>query len=352
MGLYQISFMRKAKHHVVKETVEYAKVALGEKVGKFVNAILRRFIRDLEGANISRPGVTPTSQEATPRLLSINHSFPEWLVERWLARYGVLQTQNLLTSLNRPPEFTLRINLEKVQKKDVIRTIEDMGVKVRPGVFLDSALHVDRLAPVLADPLFRQKLVQVQDESSQLAGLALSARPGDLVLDACAGQGTKTTQIMEGPRDIRVIAMDTDAGRLRSIRPPIPAIRADALHAPFREETFDIILLDAPCSSIGVIRKHPEIRWRRKESDIRRFGDQQFKMLKALWKQLKVGGYFVYSVCTFEPEETVDILDRFSRETKFVLENPLPFLFNKEYFISLPDESGMDGFFIARLKKL
>jgi 16S rRNA (cytosine967-C5)-methyltransferase len=172
------------------------------------------------------------------------------------------------------------------------------------------------------------------------------------VLDACAGLGTKTEQIAEISDRLRLVAMDNSLTRLRLISHPFHPVLADALAPPFKDGAFDAILLDAPCSSFGIIRKHPELKWRRKGEDIRHFGTRQLTMLKALWDRLKTGGHLVYSVCSFEPEETVDVIEGFGKERKFVLENPFPFLFNRDCFVSLPHESNMDGFFIARLRKL
>ena len=149
-----------------------------------------------------------------------------------------------------------------------------------------------------------------------------------------------------------IISMDNEIRRLRMMPDTINLVGGDAGNSPFKEQVFNTILLDAPCSSLGIIRKHPEIKWRRKEKDIIRFGEYQFGLLKSLWKNLKPGGHLVYSVCSFEPEETISVIERFQREERFTLENPLPFLFNKEWFLSLPHDTGMDGFFIAKLKKI
>ncbi|MCX7966001.1 MAG: hypothetical protein N2596_05195, partial [Syntrophorhabdaceae bacterium] len=114
---------------------------------------------------------------------------------------------------------------------------------------------------------------------------------------------------------------------------------------------FDKILLDAPCSSVGIIRKHPEIKWRLTEKDIEKHSTHQFSMIESLWPSLKNGGHFIYSVCSFEPEETVQVIKKLHEKFKFIVEKPLPLLFNNEYFISLPHRTDLDGFFIARLKK-
>lgn len=328
--------MKKAAYHVVKESVDYAKAEHGVHVAGFVNAILRKYLRHSE-------------HEPVP---SVIHSFPDWLVQRWTNRFGPAQTGVLLLALNKSPEFTVRVNENKIGMDEAIRKIENLGLTVRPRTFLKSALHVDRLAPLIHDDLLVNKMIFIQDEASQLAVHALQVKPESLVLDACSGLGTKASQILDLTGGIHLFAMDNSMNRLRLTDRRAEVVQGDVFYAPFRNEIFDAILLDAPCSSLGIIRKHPEIKWRRKEKEIAAFGKQQYAMMKVLWEKLKVGGYLVYSVCSFEPEETVNIIDKFKNDKNFALENPLPFLFNKEYFVSLPHETGMDGFFIARLKKL
>ena len=342
MSLYQIAFMKKAHYHVVMEAVEFVKQQKGVRIANFVNAVLRRFIREREGL------VYP---EGTVQRLSISHSFPEWLVRRWNRRFGPGDTEKLLALFNDPPQFTIRINPEKISREDVVSELEAEGIRTSPGKFLDSALHVDRLGPVLAGRLFREKLINVQDEASQLVASALLPREGDLILDACAGLGTKAAQIREFPSGPVVVAMDNDMGRLRLILEKTNVVAADALRAPFRKELFDIILVDAPCSSLGIIRKHPEIKWRRKKEDVIRFGNYQLDLLRSLWDNLRHGGRMIYSVCSFEPEETVEVLARFRKEKEVVVERPFPFSTSEEYHLSLPQETGMDGFFIARFRK-
>jgi 16S rRNA (cytosine967-C5)-methyltransferase len=366
VSLYQISFMKKGAYHIVNESVEYAKDAHGKYIGNFVNAILRNFIRETEAVN-HRPipdvyatenlhdSITPKAGKSQISNLPVQYSFPEWLVNRWVKVFGHLETIKLLAVLNEPPEFGIRVNLNKISRDEVIRRIKDIGIgKVRKGHFLDSALYVDKLSFVLKDELFKKRLIYIQDEASQLAGLSIGHEKGGLILDACAGQGTKTEQMKEQLEVKAIIAMDNEMKRLKFITPAVNRVIGDADRSPFKDEVFDAILLDAPCSSFGIIRKHPEIKWRRTEKDIAAFGDHQFRLLKSLWTKLKTGGHFVYSVCSFEPEETIFVIERFKKEEEFILENPLPFLFNRnmEYYLSLPHETPMDGFFIARLKKI
>jgi 16S rRNA (cytosine967-C5)-methyltransferase len=345
MTLYQISFMEKAHYHVVNEAVEYAKKERGAHTASFVNGVLRRFIREREAAgNDSSPSQVPG--------LSVKHSFPDWIVRRWVARFGRDEAEMLMASLNRSPDFGLRVDLRRMSQEEVVGHLGEKGIAARKGSVLDTAVYVERLSAVLKDELFKEGIIHVQDEASQLAGRAVHLAGGRYILDACAGSGTKTAQLKELLDSGCVVSMDSGMKRLRMMEKGATLVRGDALRSPFRREVFDTILVDAPCTSLGIIGKHPEIKWRRKLADVGLFGRNQLAMLKALWPILKPGGSMIYSVCSFEPEETTQVLEGLAGSEQFVLENPLPILFNKEYFLSLPHEMSMDGFFIARLKKI
>ncbi len=342
VALYQTFFMKKGAYHVVNETVEYAKKENGAAVANFVNAVLRKAAR--EGRHLPLP-------DDPVQRLSVAYSFPQWLVRRWLARLGERQTEALLTTLNLTPEFSLRINQNKMTQELVREMIREKGLIPRSGKLLPSAITVDRIGPLLNDKLFTSRVIHVQDEASQLVGQAVAPEPGELVLDACAGLGTKTEQMLDEYPEVRLVAMDLRIGRFSPVSGRLSTVRGDILHLPFKQNVFDTILLDAPCSSLGIVRKHPEIKWRRTEEEIPRFGAYQLALLRAAWGSLKQGGHCIYSVCSFEPEETLDVIRAFAGEEQFLLENPLPFLFNKEYFLSLPHETGVDGFYIAKLRK-
>lgn len=349
--------MKKASYHVVNEAVEYAKKMEGRYVAGFVNAILRRYIREYieDTRDKTRDSVNvciPQKQKSEIKRLSIIHSFPEWLIRRWHERFGQDDTEKLCAALNKVPRFAIRVDTKRMDMDHVMDYLEKKGIKTEKGRYVESSLYVDRLTPVIKDSLFKQGIIHIQDEASQLAGVALDPRQGDIILDACCGLGTKTEQIKGVEGHIRLYSMDIDMNKLISMdKEGKYIICGDVLLRPFREKLFDKILLDAPCSSTGIIRKHPEIKWRLREKDIKRHGRNQVAMLKALWGCLKDKGYLIYSVCSFEPEETWGVLDEFSRENEFIVENPLPLLFNKEYFMSLPHETDLDGFFIVRLRK-
>ncbi|MCX8111460.1 MAG: hypothetical protein N3D15_09485 [Syntrophorhabdaceae bacterium] len=353
--LYQLTFMKKASYHVVNEAVEYAKKTEGRFAAGFINAILRRYIREyIENKDDKSRGLAiQNNKKSQIQRLSIIHSFPEWIIRRWYERLGQEDIERLCSVLNTVPRFAIRIAIKKMDIEDVVDYLEKKGIKTERGRYIESALYVDRLAPIIKDNLFKKGIIHIQDEASQLTGIALDPKKGDVILDACCGLGTKTYQIQELEADIRLYSMDIDKDKIESIdKKKVNVICGDVLLHPFKEKVFDKILLDAPCSSTGIIRKHPEIKWRLKEKDIKRHGINQLAMLNSLWGCLKENGYLIYSVCSFEPEETIDVLAGFKREKKFIVENPLPLLFNKEYFMSLPHETGLDGFFIAKLRKI
>jgi 16S rRNA (cytosine967-C5)-methyltransferase len=313
---------------------------------------MRGFLRDVEKGTVPLPHGTVYNNSASDDKVAVINAFPQWLVKRWTNRFGTSQTERLLLTLNKVPEFTIRVNERSIKIDEAIRKLEILGLRVKPGIFLKSALRVDRLTPLINNDLLATGSLYIQDEASQLAVCALRLTPGTLILDACSGQGTKASNILDLYDGIKLFEMDISSKRLHISYRRMNTVQGDVFHVPFKDNTFDTILLDAPCSSLGIIRKHPEIKWRRKEKEIKRFGAKQYEMLKSLWTSLKVGGHLIYCVCSFEPEETVDIIERFKKDRDFSLENPLPFLFNNEYFVSLPHETEMDGFFIARLKKL
>ncbi len=347
--------MKKGDYHIVNETVDYAKKEYGTYVAGFINAVLRKFIREqaafFQIQNSKFTSFNP-AEGGTIQNLSIAYSFPEWLTKRWLERYGKENTVRLFEFLNKTPEFSIRVDINRMSRDKAAKELEGKGIKTRKGPYSEYALYVDKLMPVFKTTLFKKGFINIQDEASQLVGLSIQPEKGDIILDACAGLGTKTMHIQERSRDTFVFAMDNEIKRLQSIGRDTDRLLGDALRNPFKKESIDIILVDAPCSSLGIIRKHPEIKWRRNEKDIIDFGNYQLELLDSLWDNLKTNGHMVYSVCSFEPEETLRVIERFKDKRAFVLENPLPFLFNKEYFLSLPYETEMDGFFIARLKKI
>jgi 16S rRNA (cytosine967-C5)-methyltransferase len=333
--------MKKAFYHVVNETVEFAKRHHGKPTGNFVNAVLRRSLAEKDRV--------PMPDDPFERM-AVEYSFPNWMIRRWVDRFGPEETRELLALFNTEPEFGLRIDLNRTTREAVSTRLQEKGVGTRDGSFLPSALYVNKLSPVLNDRLFKDGVIRVQDESSQLASAALEPQPEMFILDAAAEPGTKTEHLLQLCPASRIVAMDLHVNKMRSLSKRALLVRGDAVKNPFKNQVFDSILLDAPCSSLGVIRKHPEIKWRRREGDIPMFSSYQVRMIEVLWDNLKPGGHLIYSVCSFEPEETVDVIERLKQNMDFSVE-PLPFLSGKQFYLSLPHLSGSDGFFVAKLKK-
>lgn len=194
MGLYQILFMKKAAYHVVNETVEYAKAEKGAGVAGFVNAVLRRAIREKDALAAALPP-DPVAR------MSIEYSFPEWLAARWNKRFGTEAARGLLANLSKSPSFALRVDARKITREEAAGMIAGLGIVVEKGRFAPQALRIDKIGPLIESGLLEKHLFCVQDEASQLAGLAVAPAPGDLVLDACAGQGTRRARSgRHGPR--------------------------------------------------------------------------------------------------------------------------------------------------------
>jgi 16S rRNA (cytosine967-C5)-methyltransferase len=343
VALFQVLFMKKAFYHVVNETVDFAKKYHGKPVANFVNAVLRRALADKDRV--------PMPEDALDRM-SVDYSFPRWLITRWADRFGLEDTRSLLAKLNTEPEFCLRIDISRISRQEVLEYLKERGVESRAGSLLPNALYVNRLGPVLKDRLFKDGVVRVQDESSQAVAYAVAPMPDMLILDAAAEPGTKTEHLIQLCPSSRIVAMDLHVKKIRSLAPRAFLVRGDAVRNTFKKGGFDSILLDAPCSSLGVIRKHPEIKWRRREGDIPMFAAYQVRMIEALWESLKPGGHFIYSVCSFEPEETFHVIEKLKEHIGFSLEEPVPFSSSaKGFHLSLPHVSGSDGFFLAKLKK-
>ncbi|MCS7281400.1 MAG: methyltransferase domain-containing protein [Desulfobacterota bacterium] len=337
IALYQLEFMRKPFYHVINETVSFAKSKWGDEIGNFVNAVLRNHMRTKDSLN--------------PPNLSIKYSFPGWLVARWEKRFKE-ETATLLFCLNRPLRFGLRINTKLISQKEAIDLLNRKGISVEKGKYLNYALYTKKLMPLLQDDLFKEGFIYVQDEASQLSVEAMNLAGGELVLDACCGYGTKTRQILDlwGSR-CKVVCIDKSRNKVKKVSDRALRVVGDILALPFKQNLFDSILLDAPCSSLGIIHKHPEIKWRVEEEDIQRLAEIQLSLLEALWETLKPGGSLVYSVCSFEPEETFWVIEKFQKKLNAKLVRALPFT-EEPYFISIPHKSGMDGFFIAKFKKI
>lgn len=366
LALYQILFMdRVPESAAVDEAVNQAK-SRGRHIGSFVNGVLRNLCRQKEGLSL------PDRNSDPILYLSVCHSYPAWLVRKWVADWGAEWTEGLLSAGNRVPGLTLRANTLKTDRSSLIRRLAEEGVAAKPasyspvGVLVEGFRgRVDRLS------CYREGFFQVQDEAAQIPSLLLDPGHGDRVLDVCAGLGGKTTHLAERAGDRGwIVSLDIRFRRLLSLAEnslrlgianvsPVAANAAEGLSGLFRCE-FDRILVDAPCSGLGVVSRHPDVKWNRKEEDLSRLASMQGAILKESISVLRRGGRMLYVTCTLSREENEGVVEAFLADHRDVdlesLRHRAPewagdLIDEKGFFRTFPHVHGMDGFFGAMFVK-
>jgi 16S rRNA (cytosine967-C5)-methyltransferase len=342
---------------------------LTRKAGKrsaagFVNALLRKASR--ERARLPLPAVPANSSDKAAALdyLSITWSHPRWLIERWLDRYGYDAALATVRFNNAPAALTLRVNTLANDRSAAAAALRDAGVATEPTRFASAGLVVASGNP-LRTPLAHTGRFIVQDEASQLVGEFVDARSGESIFDACASPGGKTTQMAASMNDRGVlIAADVRPRRIdllvRTVRESgatsIRVIRADAeADLPLIEGRFDAVLLDAPCSGLGTIRRDPDIRWRRSAADLPVLASAQLEMLSNAARLVTRGGRLIYATCSSEPEENDQVVDAFlASHQGFEAASPrttpiADVLDDRGFLRTLPFRHGLEAFFAARL---
>ena len=320
LGAYQLLHLERVPASaVVNDGVELARGRGKRSAAGLVNAVLRRVDRERATLPLPAPPADPGDVEAALDYLAITLSHPRWLAARWLARFGFEATEAWLRFNNLPAPVTLRANTLKTSREALALRLAEAGVETRPGRFGPDALVVLRGNP-LRTPLADEGVFVVQDESSQLVGAFLGARPGERVLDACAAPGGKTLLIAsalggEGtvaaadlrPRRVALLAQTIRRAGAAGVH----VVRADvSRRLPF-DQVFDAVLLDAPCSGLGTVRRDPEIRWRRTAEDLPRLAEAQRQMLEHAAAAVRPGGRLVYATCSSEPEENEAVVGAF-----------------------------------------
>ncbi len=359
LSLYQKLFLSRVPDYaIVNEAIKLVRGVKQFRLTGFVNGVLRNILRSLDSLNYPEGTVDPE------KALSILYSFPQWMVKRWLKRYGLDFTRALLDALNQPPGIGIRVNGLKTTRDQYFAVLKEHGIEARKGRFLREFLLVERSRGVERFPLYREGYFSVQDESAGLVAHVLAPQPGETVLDLCAAPGGKTTHLAELMQNRgKIIAVDLYAHRLEILSENaarlgiscIETVQADGRF--LKREPVDRILLDAPCSGLGVISRKPDIKWRRTLQDIREMSALQFELLENAARLLKVGGVLAYSTCTIEPEENEEQITGFLKEhPEFVREPAQPFVgeivVNREGFVqTFPHIHKVDGSFVARLVK-
>jgi 16S rRNA (cytosine967-C5)-methyltransferase len=359
VALYQVLFLERVPHAAaVNEGVEFIKRIRGEKPAGLVNAVLRNIIRNIEGIRYPDPAEDQT------QYMAVFYSHPLWMVKRWAERFGIEDTKTLLTANNERPHLSLRVNRLRTDRPGFLRLLEQMQVQASPSRYLEHFVRARGLSRIGQMEAFRNGLFTVQDESAALPCLLLDPRPGESVIDLCAAPGGKTTNIAEIMRNEgQVIAVDKYEGKLNLIRTScdrlglrnVSFLAADA--ATMSIEPADKVLLDAPCSGLGVLSKKPDIKWKRDIADIHNLSVIQTEILENAARMVKPGGVLVYSTCTIEPEENQEIVQSFlGKHPEFVLDDakrfaPAEVVTPEGYVVTLPHRHGTDGSFAARLIK-
>jgi 16S rRNA (cytosine967-C5)-methyltransferase len=312
MGLYQLRFLERIPARAaVNESVELVKSARKSSAASLVNAVLRRLALEAK----EPPEKFLPVEISLGHRLSILHSQPAWLVERWLARLGETQTTSLLQANNQAPRLACSLHHPE-RREGILETLRKSGLGVDPGCLLQPAFAITGGSPTRTES-FRRGDISIQDEASQAIPLLLDVQSGDRVLDLCAAPGGKTSILARrAGKNGLIVATDRHAHRLRAMREQFKRLRLSDVQIveldasttlPFRVP-FDRILLDAPCSGTGTLARHPEIRWRLKPEQLRELNRLQVELLTSALHQLAPGGRLVYSTCSLEPEENEDVV--------------------------------------------
>jgi 16S rRNA (cytosine967-C5)-methyltransferase len=321
LGLYQLLHLdRVPAAAVVHDTVELCKSLRKHRAAGFVNAVLRAALRGRDRQPLpGRPG-PEEGREAQLLYLGITLSHPTWLVERWLDRHGFAATERWVRFNNEPARLTLRVNRLRLTRPELLAALAADGVQAEPTPFAPHGLTVTSGNPIGRAP---EGSFVVQDEASQLVAHAVGARPQETVLDLCAAPGGKTTDLIADMSDSGLlVACDVRDRRLRLLRATVGAsgarsvrlARVDTAAALPFTASFDRVLVDAPCSGLGTIRRDPDIRWRRSERDLATFAGRQVDLLARAAEVVAPGGRLVYATCSSEPEENEDVVGAFLQQ--------------------------------------
>jgi 16S rRNA (cytosine967-C5)-methyltransferase len=334
LGLYQLAFLdNAAPHAIVGESVELAK---GHRGGHgLVNAVLRRALRE---------GIPPLPADDTPHGAAIAHSYPPWLVELWWERFGPHDTRALLRAGNEPGELALRVNTLVTSPQEVL---EQLDVPAAPaGGELPEGLVIEGAFDAHAHPLYRQGAYVAQSRAAMLVARALDPQPGERVLDLCAAPGGKTTHLAALMDDEgEIVAVERHPKRAQALARTCERMRASSIDVRtsdarrfVTEAPFDRVLVDPPCSGLGTLQGHPDLRWRMTPEAIAQLATTQAAILDAAANALRPGGALVYSTCTLSPAENEAQVAASALQVK------------SERLV-LPHRDRTDGFYIAQLSR-
>ena len=363
MGLFQIRYQDRIPNSAaVNTSVDLAREFKRPWATGFINNILRQATRGDDQL------LWPSKQKDPIRAIATEHSFPDWMIDRWIERWGVDDTEKFCGIVNTLPTTTLRVNSAKISRSDLIDRLQDSFKSAKATTYSpDGVSLTESIGPLINHDYFSQGLFQVQDEAAQLVTHLLSPQPGQQVWDTCAGQGTKTGHIAQlmGNKG-RILSTDLHKGRLDRLRIEMKRLGFGIVETRVLDidggelspdlPLFDRIIIDAPCSGMGVLQKNPDSKWTTTRTDLKRHHLRQVNMVGTASKFLKPHGLLVYSVCSTEPEETLQVVEDFLRnQSEFAISEPSMEKFSNDFNLkttanglyTFPHIHGMDGFFAA-----
>lgn len=346
MGLYQLSNMGSVPEYAaVNETVNLAKKFCKGRDG-FINGVLRTYIRNKYSISL------PDRAEDEVKYLSIKYSYEPWIIELWLKEYDVEFVEELLKAGNETPQTVIRLNWQKVMKKDLIKSLMEKGFEVEEGKLSPNALYV-KGSNLLNTQMYRMGMFSVQDESSQLATIMLDPKHGDFVMDVCAAPGGKTLAIAERMNNTgTVLASDVYTRKVALIEKEVKRLGLSNVKTRTYDATktdtaligkADKVIVDAPCTGLGVVRRKPEIKYKKWSWEMDSLPRKQLAILSSSSKYVKMGGTLLYCTCTINADENERVVTDFLRKNKDFV--------SKEVVKLYPHIDGTDGFFICKMTR-
>lgn len=365
LGVYQLVQTGVPPSAAVNESVKLAKKYGHVGTVRLVNGVLRAISRNLETIDYPELVLEPVEH------ISVLYSHPDWMVERWIKRYGIESTIALCNANNSSPGMSLRVNSLRISREELLNMLKAEGVEAETSQYIPDGVKIKKGFSPRNSKLFEEGLVIPQDEAAIMVGHLLAPKPGDLVMDCCAAPGGKTTHLAQLMKNKgKIYAFDVHPHRLRLIEEAcrntgMEIVRVGENDARDLEKIyskkFDCVLVDSPCSGTGVLRRKPDARWRKNIKQIQQFSKLQLEILESAAKTVKIGGSIVYSTCSLEPEEGEKVIQKFlASNSDFTIVNPLFSLswleglsiFTEQGYVrTYPHLHGTDGFFMAKLQR-
>ncbi|MBQ6701498.1 MAG: 16S rRNA (cytosine(967)-C(5))-methyltransferase RsmB [Clostridia bacterium] len=359
MGVYQIMYMGGVPDHAAcNESVELCKKNNKRSATGFVNGVLREVIRQKDSIEFPDRDNNPIAY------LSVAYSYPSWLCSMWLKDYGILKCEGILSALNNSPDMTLRVNTLKASKDEILSFLAEKEIKCENGLYAKNAVRLLQSCPVSSLDILKDGRVFVQDEASQICAEVVGAVEGDTVIDTCSCPGGKSFSVALNMNNVgKIYSFDLHANKLSLVTKGAKRLGIDIIETREQDGSnyinelkgkADRVLVDAPCSGLGVIAKKPDLRYK-EETAIERLPEIQYKILSASSNYVKEGGTLVYSTCTINIRENEGVVERFLDEHddfEYVDFSVNGGVASKKGMLTLyPDIHKTDGFFIAKMKR-